>query len=70
MMSKATLKELFEKARGRIERRDILIYDLAANLGQLVDNVKDTRWFLFEVAQEMIDNFAKYAHLSLRKGQQ
>ena len=42
--------EAIEQARRAIDNEDTIIYDVAANLGQHVDNVKHMDWFLEAVA--------------------
>jgi hypothetical protein len=42
-------------AREAIERGDDIIYDVAANAGQIVDNVKHMTWFQEEVARAILE---------------
>lgn len=65
MANKATLDDLLKAAERKIERNDVMIYDVASQTGQIVGNVKHMRWFKYAVAQELIESTAKYAHLTL-----
>jgi len=49
----AASPEALEKAQWLIDNDDEIIYDVAANVGQIVDNVKHMRWFLNAVADEI-----------------
>ena len=61
----ATLGDLWFQVENRIERQDPLIYDVLAETGQMFDNVRHMRWFRYAVAQAMIGNVKRYAHLEL-----
>ena len=63
MPRKATKHDLLRRATRAIERDEHFIYDVAANLGQIVGNFKDTPWFVRQVANWLIDDTARYAHL-------
>lgn len=47
------LTELTAQAESLIDARAVMVLDLADNLGQLLDNVKHMRWFVWEVACEL-----------------
>lgn len=40
-------------AKNQIERRSKLCFDVAANMGQIFDNVKHMQWFVDAVADEL-----------------
>ena len=42
-----------QRALDAIERDEAVIYDVAANYGQIVDNVKHMCWFVEVVAEEL-----------------
>lgn len=52
-MSKPTIEDLMKRAKVAIEEDEPVIYDVAANEGQVVNNVKHMRWFIEAVAQEL-----------------
>lgn len=54
--------EYLNKADVLIENDDSIIYDIAGEYGQIVDNVKHMRWFREEVAQRVMEgDGVKYA---------
>lgn len=57
-------EELTEAARREISCMTTLIYDLAANLGQQVDNVKGTKWFIRQVEDRLIGECNQFSHLA------
>ncbi len=61
MPRQATRNDLLRRARRAIERDEHFIYDVAANCGQLVGNVRNTQWFLQEVALWLVEDTARYA---------
>lgn len=61
------LENLYSRAKSAIERDEQIIYDVADNHGQIVDNVKHTIWFTLAVMQELIDTTKTYAHLNLEE---
>lgn len=58
-----TAEDLLARAEGAIERDEDFIYDVAAETGQMVGNVKHMRWFVEAVADWLIDNTGKWSHL-------
>ena len=62
---KATLKDLRFAVDAKIEAAGDLVYDVAAEHGQIFDNVKHLAWFRRAVAQELINTTARYAHLEV-----
>ena len=64
-MPKATIADLYRVVDWRLEHPDTLVYDLLADTGQMLDNVRHMRWFRNAIAQALIDNVKRYAHLSL-----
>jgi hypothetical protein len=60
-MNKKAYKNLIVKrsaidlsnAQAAIDRKDEICYDIAANEGQIFDNVKHMRWFVEAVAEEL-----------------
>lgn len=46
-------EEWTKQAQQAIDRDDVLIYDVATGIGQIVDNVKHMRWFVLAVAREL-----------------
>lgn len=55
-----TWDDVLKRADELVEADDDLIYDVAAERGQLVDNVKHMRWFRYHVALELISTTKKY----------
>ena len=68
-MAKATIADLLDRTQQAIDNNENFIYDVAADSGQIVDNVKHMKWFRNEVAQHLIDNFKKWGHLSVEVNQ-
>lgn len=66
-MPKPTMKELGERARRAIERREAFVYDVAAESGQIVGNVAGMRWFVREVARWLTLNVKRWQHLTIRE---
>jgi hypothetical protein len=62
-MAKATLTELLARAQSAIDRNEVRIYDVAANNGQIVGNVKKMEWFKLAVADDLIATTDKWSHL-------
>ena len=58
-----TRSQLVERARRAIERDEAFIYDVAAEYGQIVGNVRGMCWFVGAVANWLIDNTGCRAHL-------
>jgi hypothetical protein len=56
---------LMFRAKTAIRNKEPFIFDIAAEKGQMVDNVKHMPWFELAVAQWLIDNEEQYSHLSL-----
>lgn len=57
---------VLEKATDLIQKDDHLIYDVAGNAGQIVENVKDTSWFRYAVAEQILaDDAAEAAYQKL-----
>jgi len=50
---KKTRAEWLARAQRAIDRRATVVYDMAADCGQIVDNVKRMRWFVRAVAEEL-----------------
>ncbi len=59
----ATVEDLLARAKSAIERDEGFIYDIAANFGQMVDNVGHMRWFVEAVANWLIDNTGRWSRL-------
>lgn len=59
----ATVDDLLARARSAIEQDESFIYDVAAETGQMVDNVKHMPWFVKAVANWLIDNTGKWSRL-------
>ena len=58
-----TTDALLARARSAIDRDEPFIYDVAADSGQIVANVKHMDWFVKEVANWLIDNTTKWSRL-------
>jgi len=58
-----TTEDLLARAKSAIERDEDFVYDIAADVGQMVDNVKHMRWFVEAVANWLIDNTGKWSRL-------
>lgn len=54
-------QELIAQAKELIDLNDDIIYDVAANSGQIADNVKHMSWFQREVAEWLADDPTYYA---------
>ena len=52
----AASPEAMQLAQELIDRDDDLIYDVAANVGQIVDNIRHMQWFVEAVADELNDD--------------
>lgn len=63
--SAPTAKDLLSRAEDAIENDEHFIYDVAADVGQQVDNVRHMRWFLKAVANWLIEDEEKWSHLPL-----
>ena len=66
-MSKATTDDLMKRAQLAIDRDESFIYDIAAEHGQDPDNVKHMSWFKKCVAEQLINDYSKYSHLSIEE---
>jgi rubrerythrin len=60
-----TKADLLHRAEEAIENDEHFIYDVAADVGQNVDNVRHMRWFLRAVANWLIEDEDKWSHLPL-----
>ena len=60
-----TAQDLLSRAEEAIENDEDFIYDVAANVGQMVGNVKHMRWFLRAVANWLIEDAEEWSHLPL-----
>jgi hypothetical protein len=56
-------KEWLEKAKKAIDRDDTIIYDVAENFGQQVDNIKHMKWFIREVAISLAEESHKSPYM-------
>jgi len=61
---KSEFDALVARAKKAIINDESVIYDVADYRGQLLDNVKNTRWFLDEVCLRLCNDYAKYRHLT------
>ncbi len=55
--------QCWKAAATHIEREDTIVWDVCANMGQILANVKHMRWLQVQVANEMIDTMTTYAEL-------
>ena len=55
-----TWADVLTSAQKCIDDDHDLIYDVAANVGQLVDNVRHMKWFRHRVALELRDTLKKF----------
>ena len=60
-----TAQDLLSRAEEAIENDEDFIYDVAADVGQMVGNVKHMRWFLRAVANWLIEDTEEWSHLPL-----
>jgi rubrerythrin len=60
-----TARDLLGRAEEAIENDEDFIYDVAADAGQMVGNVKHMRWFLHAVANWLIEDAEEWSHLPL-----
>jgi len=58
-----TPADLLERAKGAIEAGEHFVYDIAAEHGQMVDNVGHMGWFVEAVANYLIDNTRRWSRL-------
>ncbi len=58
-----TIENLKTRARNAIEKDEHFIYDVAAEHGQMLENVKHMDWFLIEVCRCLCNDYQKYQHL-------
>lgn len=49
----SVLRDKIQQAREAIERGDEICYDVAAEHGQIFDNVKHMRWFIEAVSEQL-----------------
>lgn len=47
-----------QRAQSAIENKETVVYDVAADCGQIVDNVKHMTWFVEAVAQQIREDEA------------
>lgn len=59
----ATVEDLLARAESAIERDEGFVHDVAADSGQMVDNVGHMRWFVEAVANWLIDNTGRWSRL-------
>lgn len=65
-MADGLTPELIAQAKELIEADDQIIYDVADDRGQIVDNVKHMSWFVQSVAQWLADDPSYYAEAMQR----
>ena len=58
-----THKTLLKRAQKAIDKREELVYNVCAEHGQMLDNVKDMKWLLVAVANELIMTVKKWEDL-------
>ena len=63
--SAPTPRDLLSRAEEAIENDEDFIYDVAVDVGQMVDNVKHMNWFLRAVANWLIEDTEEWSHLPL-----
>ncbi len=63
VMAALTSADLLERAKGAIEAGEGFVYDIAAEYGQMVDNVGHMGWFVEAVANWLIDNTRRWSRL-------
>jgi hypothetical protein len=64
-MAKATLADLEARALDAIEKEEDIVYDTAAEVGQIVGNVSHMHWFKKAIMRALTENVGKYAHLTV-----
>jgi len=62
-------EDVLKAADAYIERDDDLIYDVAANVEQIVDNVRHMKWFRHRVALELRDTLSKFKDVEILETQ-
>lgn len=60
---KKPLRDLLERADREIENGTTLAYDVAADNGQILQNVGHMRWFRKLIMQEIAGSVKAYGHL-------
>ncbi len=65
---KATPKDCLDAAQKKIDAESVVCFDICAQVGQIFGNVSHMYWFRASVANHLIRNTRKYAHLPLFKG--
>lgn len=63
MMTPRTYQDAFRLAEELIQRQDVAVYDVAADCGQIVGNVRHMAWFAKAVVNWIIASTNEYAHL-------
>lgn len=48
-----TQQDRIRRAQRAIDHNETVIYDVAADCGQMVDNIKHMRWFVAAIADEI-----------------
>jgi hypothetical protein len=64
-MTKKTIDDLISASKRAIDKKEQIIYDVADNKCQIVDNVKHTSWFIDAVANEITLRTKAYQHLHI-----
>lgn len=62
-MAKPTLEELIDRSKRAIERKEILVFDVASESGSIVGNVAHMRWFICAVADALVATTDKWSGL-------
>jgi hypothetical protein len=62
-MRSPTWDDVLVAAQRRIDRDDELVYDLCANRGQILANVKHLKWLHVAVAKELVNTVKKYENV-------
>lgn len=62
-MAKKTQADLLRRAERAITAEESVVWDVCAETGQMFGNVRHMRWFVYAVANQIIQDTAAYAHL-------
>jgi hypothetical protein len=62
-MAKPTKRDLIRRAINAVDKEEEIAFDVAADIGLMLRNVKGTAPFVADVANTMIESMEKWAHL-------
>lgn len=63
-MPQMTLEDLTKRAENAIANEEDIVYDTAAEAGQIVGNVRHMHWFKRAVMRALTESYESYSHLA------